>query len=193
MSEARRGRPRDPDAERRILSAAAGELQQRGYDAMSVERVAAEAGVAKTTLYRRWPTKAQLVVALITELREDVPFRPTGDHHRDLAELVGAVAKSLTETPPALIADLVAAAVRDRRVGDSVRSLWAERHRAVTAVVAEAQAAGIADRSVPPAVLVDQLVGPLYYRLLVTGDQINPGYVRTLVRSVLRPSDAKEN
>jgi AcrR family transcriptional regulator len=192
VSDTRRGRPRDPEAQRRILAAAATELQQRGYDAMSVERVAAEAGVAKTTLYRRWPTKAQLVVALITELRAEVPFRPTGDHHRDLATLVGAVAKSLSDAPPALIADLLAAAVRDRRVGDSVRSLWAERHRAVTTVVAQAQAAGLTDDSVPPAVLVDQLVGPLYYRLLVTGEPIDPEYARTLVRSVLRPTDVEE-
>ena len=47
------------------------------------------------------------------------------------------------------------------------------------------------DDSVPPAVLVDQLIGPLYYRLLVTGEPLTPAYARKLVRSVLRP--AKEN
>jgi AcrR family transcriptional regulator len=191
--ETARGRPRDTGADRRILDAARQALFTAGYAGLAIDEVAQRAGVAKTTLYRRWPTKAQLVVALITELRAEVPFRPTGDHRRDLSTLVGAIAKSLSEAPPALIADLLAAAVRDRRVGDSVRSLWAERHRAVTAVVAQAQAAGLTDNSVPPAVLVDQLVGPLYYRLLVTGEPINPGYARTLVRSVLRPAAVEEN
>ena len=81
---ASRGRPRDPEAESRILAAAATEIQARGYDGLSVERVAERAGVAKTTLYRRWPSKAELVVALITDLRDEVPFRPGANPRRDL-------------------------------------------------------------------------------------------------------------
>jgi hypothetical protein len=55
----------------------------------------------------------------------------------------------------------------------------------VTAVVANAQEAGLVLGHVSPAVLVDQLVGPLYYRLLVTGEPLTPDYARTLVSSVL--------
>jgi AcrR family transcriptional regulator len=188
---ASRGRPRDPEAESRILAAAATEIQARGYEGLSVERVAERAGVAKTTLYRRWPSKAELVVALVTDLRDEVPFRPGANPRRDLDQLVSAVAAALADTPPSLVADLTAAAARDARVGDTVRALWADRHRAVTEVVARAQAEGLADDSVPPTVLVDQLIGPLYYRLLVTGEPLTPAYARKLVRSVLRP--AKEN
>ncbi len=184
-----RGRPRDPGAESRILAAAAAEVQAVGYDGLSVERVAERAGVAKTTLYRRWPSKAALVVALITDLRDEVPFRPTANPRRDLEKLVIAVTTALTGTSPALVADLAAAAARDARVGDAVRALWADRHRAVTDVVARAQADGLTDDAVQPAVLVDQLIGPLYYRLLVTGEPLTPAYARKLVRSVLRPSE----
>jgi AcrR family transcriptional regulator len=190
---ATRGRPRDPGAEERILTAAATEIQQRGYDGFSVERIAEQAGVAKTTLYRRWPTKAQLVIALIGRLRSDVPFEPTGRPRHDLTRLVTAIAANLAGTPTTLIADLAAAAARDAAVGESVRALWADRHRAVTEVVAQAQAAGLVKDHVPPAVLVDQLVGPLYYRLLVTGEPITPAYARKLVNSVLGPSPQQEN
>jgi hypothetical protein len=61
----------------------------------------------------------------------------------------------------------------------------------VTAVVAKAQEAGLVLDHVSPAVLVDQLVGPLYYRLLVTGEPLSPDYARTLVRSVLGPEESR--
>jgi AcrR family transcriptional regulator len=180
-----RGRPRDAGVEAKVLAAAAGEMRRGGYDGLSIDRVAEQAGVAKTTIYRRWPSKAELVVALIAELRDDVPFEPGDDPRRDLTELVTAIAANLTSTPTTLIADLAAAAAREPRVGESVRALWSERHRAVTAVVAKAQEAGLVLDHVSPAVLVDQLVGPLYYRLLVTGEPLSSDYVRKLVRSVL--------
>ena len=167
-----------------MLQAAMTEMRERGYDGMSVDRVAERAGVAKTTIYRRWPSKAELVIAMIAQLRSAVPFEPTGDPRRDLTELVTGIAATLTAIPTTLVADLTAAAAREPRVGERVRALWAERHAAVTAVVAQTHAAA-------PAVLVDQLVGPLYYRLLITGEPIDPAYVRELVLSTLGPDPEK--
>ena len=183
-----RGRPRDTEVEGKVLEAAVAELRQRGYAGLSMDRVAERAGVAKTTIYRRWSSKAELVVALITHLREDVAFEPGDDPRRDLTGLVTAIAARLTSTPTTLIADLAAAAARDPRISESVRTLWAARHQAVTEVVAKAQQDGLVLAHVAPAVLVDQLVGPLYYRLLVTGEPLTPDYARTLVASVLGPA-----
>jgi len=183
-----RGRPRDTEVEGKVLNAAVAELRQRGYEGLSMDRVAERAGVAKTTIYRRWSSKAELVVALITHLRDDVPFEPGDDPRRDLTGLVTAIAARLTSTPTTLIADLAAAAARDPRISESVRTLWAARHRAVTEVVAKAQKDGLVLTHVAPAVLVDQLVGPLYYRLLVTGEPLTPDYAQTLVASVLGPA-----
>ena len=182
-----RGRPRDTAVEGRVLQAAMAEMRERGYDGMSVDRVAERAGVAKTTIYRRWPSKAELVIAMIAQLRSAVPFEPSGDPRRDLTELVIGIATTLNAIPTTLVADLTAAAAREPRVGERVRALWAERHAAVTAVVAQTPAAGHAS----PAVLVDQLVGPLYYRLLITGEPIDPAYVRELVLSTLGPDPEK--
>jgi AcrR family transcriptional regulator len=71
-----RGRPRDPSTDQRILDATFRQLVDVGYAALSIEAVAAEAGVAKTTIYRRYPTKADLVV---DALRFEVPFAPPPD------------------------------------------------------------------------------------------------------------------
>jgi AcrR family transcriptional regulator len=68
-----RGRPRDADVDRRILAAAFRQLIDVGFGALSIEAVAAEAGVAKTTIYRRHPTKAGLAVAALSV---EVPFPP---------------------------------------------------------------------------------------------------------------------
>ena len=68
-----RGRPRDTGADRRILDATFRQLVAVGYGGLSIESVAAEAGVAKTTIYRRYPTKAELVVGA---LQFEVPFAP---------------------------------------------------------------------------------------------------------------------
>ena len=68
-----RGRPRDTDVDHRILAATFRQLIDVGYGALSIEAVAVEAGVAKTTIYRRHPTKAELVVAALSV---EVPFPP---------------------------------------------------------------------------------------------------------------------
>jgi AcrR family transcriptional regulator len=68
-----RGRPRDPAADRAILAATFAQLVAGGYAGLSIEAVAAESGVAKTTIYRRWPTKRDLVVAA---LGTETPFEP---------------------------------------------------------------------------------------------------------------------
>jgi AcrR family transcriptional regulator len=71
---ASRGRPRDADADRRILAATFRQLVDVGYGALTIEAVAAEAGVAKTTIYRRYPTKSDLAVAALSV---EVPFAPS--------------------------------------------------------------------------------------------------------------------
>jgi AcrR family transcriptional regulator len=71
QAPASRGRPRSEEVDRRILAATFDQLVTVGYGALSIEAVAAQAGVAKTTIYRRHPTKADLVVAA---LRVEVPF-----------------------------------------------------------------------------------------------------------------------
>jgi AcrR family transcriptional regulator len=82
------GRPRDERADRLILAAALDLFLEVGYDAMSIERVAERAGVGKTTIYRRWPTKEELVVATIDTLYEGMEVPDTGDVRGDLKSVV---------------------------------------------------------------------------------------------------------
>jgi len=86
-----RGRPRDASADARILAAALEALASVGYQALSVDDVASTAGVAKTTVYRRWPTKEQLVVSCLQEVATRRSPAPTGDWREDVRRAVKAL------------------------------------------------------------------------------------------------------
>jgi AcrR family transcriptional regulator len=82
------GRPRSPEADRAILDAAIELFIDEGYEGMSIEGVAARAGVGKTTIYRRWASKEELIVAAIDELIFEVEPLDTGSLRRDLVDLI---------------------------------------------------------------------------------------------------------
>jgi AcrR family transcriptional regulator len=85
----RSGRPRDRQVDRAILRAALHLLVEHGYDALSVEGVAAASGVAKTTIYRRYASKRELVAASLALLVAGHPVAPeTGDPRADLRAVV---------------------------------------------------------------------------------------------------------
>lgn len=78
------GRPKDPEADRRIIEAAQKLLAMEGFSGMSIEGVAAESGVAKTTIYRRFRDKAELVIAAIADVVPQMIPEPTGGTYEDL-------------------------------------------------------------------------------------------------------------
>jgi AcrR family transcriptional regulator len=82
------GRPRSPEADRAILDAAIDLFIDEGYEGMSVEGVAARAGVGKSTIYRRWASKEELIVGAIDELIFEVEPLDTGSLRRDLVDLI---------------------------------------------------------------------------------------------------------
>jgi AcrR family transcriptional regulator len=89
-----RGRPRSAEAEQAIREAAAELLSERGIGGFSVEAVAARAGVAKTTIYRRWPTKEELVVAVVAGLKAPADAAAPGESVRgDLLHLLRDTAR----------------------------------------------------------------------------------------------------
>src|SRR2546423_9283667 len=83
----------------RVLSAAAGILRRDGYTGLTMERAAAEIGVAKTTLYRHWPTKAALCMELyLEEAGRELHDPDSGDVAEDLRRIVNAVVRLQTRS-----------------------------------------------------------------------------------------------
>ena len=195
VAAARRGRPRDEAVDRRVLSAAWDLLHAGGYAALNMDDVAERAGVAKTTLYRRWPTKDHLAAAVGAQMLGEVPIPDTGDLRRDLAEFASALAESLDRlrtaghdgggASPGLAAELVAAAARHPDIGEMVRAGYAQRHDLARARLERAVEREGLRSDLDPALLIEQLVGPIYYRILITGAPADRGYAERLVGALL--------
>src|ERR1700678_1356638 len=117
-----RGRPRSQEADRAILTATAELLADRGLSAMSIEEVAARAGVGKTTIYRRWPSKGLLALdAFVTSFREAQPPNDTGTLRGDLLAALHAWVRAVTQTPMGpVLTGLIAQAQHD----PELRGAW---------------------------------------------------------------------
>jgi AcrR family transcriptional regulator len=189
------GRPRDDAVDQRVLDAAWELLHAGGYAALSMDDVADRAGAAKTTVYRRWPTKDHLAVAVAARILGDVPVPGTGDLRRDLTEFVTALAASLNRLrlaghpdggPSAgLAAELIAATARHPDIDTAVRAMYAARHDLARERLAAARDAEGLRGDIDPAIVIDQLAGPVYYRILITGAPADRDYAERLVGAVL--------
>jgi AcrR family transcriptional regulator len=121
----RRGRPRSEQADRAILQAAAELLAERGLGGMSIEEVAARAGVGKTTIYRRWTSRGTLALdAFLAEFQAQQPLPDTGSLRGDLLAALRAWIRSVTRTSAGpILAGLIAEAQRDPELAVA----WRER------------------------------------------------------------------
>ncbi|WP_425827420.1 TetR/AcrR family transcriptional regulator [Streptomyces fractus] len=193
----RRGRPRSEKADESIVEAALELLLDRGYDRFSVDEVAARAEVAKTTLYRRWPSKDHLIVAVVARIQDDVPVAYSGDVRADLVGYLNEITAGLDrmrragrattsgDTSAGLVAEVAAAAARHADVGEAVHAMFQRRNALALTLLEEARDQGELRADVDPEVLFDQLAGALYYRLVITGRPIDAAYVDRLVDSTL--------
>ncbi|KQX50102.1 hypothetical protein ASD33_15985 [Streptomyces sp. Root1304] len=186
----------------RIAGAALELLLERGYDRFSVDEVAVRAGVAKTTLYRRWPTKDHLVVAVVARLQDEVPVEYRGDVRADLIRYLEAIVDGLNrmrlagrpegsgDSSAGLVAEVAAAAARHADIGAAVHAMFLRRNALVLRMLEQARENGELTPDVQPEVVFDQLAGALYYRLLITGQPIDYAYVDRLVTGALRGASA---
>ena len=112
-SGATRGRPRSDQVDQAILHAASSLLVERGLDAMTIEEVAARAGVGKSSIYRRWPSKAHLVHEAVFPTSDATALPNTGSLAGDVREMVSRTAAVLTSPAaraalPGLVGEMAA-------------------------------------------------------------------------------------
>ena len=183
-----RGRPRSARTDRAILDAARRLLEAGPVAALTMEAVAAEANVAKTTLYRRYRSKDSLALAVLGEMAgRQVPVPDLGDTRRELVHAVHDTARAMTTTIAGrTIRGLVAALGDDPQLAQEFReTLVALRRREMARVVERGVARGDLPDSPRLALIGELLVGPLFWRLLMTGDPLDEQFAADLVDAVL--------
>jgi len=184
------GRPRDPEADRAILQATIELLGEEGYEGLSIEGVAARAGVGKTTVYRRWPSKEPLVVDAIGRCKSPEDPAPTRADESTRDALVRVLnhftrAMELSESGR-MMAGLIVEMSHNPELAEAVRTGILEHRRSfVFAILKRGIELGEIRRDVDVEVVADMLSGPVVMRVLLTGGPITPRLVRKVVDTML--------
>jgi AcrR family transcriptional regulator len=187
-----RGRPRSSEADAAILDATRDLLADGGWTALTVEGVAARAGVAKTTVYRRFSSRTDLAVAAVAQLVESamVPVDPDCTPEDQVRRSILATA-AVYRIPAARAAYLavLAEAGRDPELRGAVDAQVLGPARAM---IVERLAEGVERGEIDPALaetqadlLFDLLAGTLMHRMLVRGEDIDDAFVDDLTRTVV--------
>lgn len=182
------GRPRDPSLDAAILEATLGLLGEGSFGALTMEAVAARAGVGKATLYRRWSSKEQLVVDALATLVEPLE-RPAGAGVRDqLVALLEAVRRKAGSRAGKIFPRLISEAVDNPELMHRYRTQVLDPRRLrFVAVLEQGVAEGIVRADVDLDHAVDLLVGPMAYRNMIRNDPPpGPELAARIVDDVLR-------
>ncbi|HEU0241364.1 MAG TPA: TetR/AcrR family transcriptional regulator [Micromonosporaceae bacterium] len=146
------------------------ELAAVGYGRLSIEAVARRAGVAKTAVYRRWNSKLDLVLDVVNSVADSkLPIVDTGSLRGDLEVFLQVVARLLRHPLASqIIPDLLAEAARTPEIGETLEKVLRAHQRHIGEQLLGAardrgELAGTAD----PDLVVDLIVGPLYWRLAI--------------------------
>jgi AcrR family transcriptional regulator len=189
------GRPRSERRHRAILDTAARLLRERGYAGITIEGIAAEAGVGKATIYRRWSTKASLYMELYAELAaEIVPPADTGNLVTDLALLVRGAFKLYRETAAGLaLAGIVAEAQSNAAVSKIVRNEFVpSRTRITMGILQRAAKRGDIRKDVDLRLASEVVSGAVWFYVLVGKGMLNDKDATRLVKTLVHGIYADE-
>ena len=163
------GRPRSKVAHAAILDATLDLLAEVGYSRLTVEGIAARAGVGKTTVYRWWPSKSALVVEAIGTQLDTRSVEPTGDVRADVRAAVTAAAASYGQSAVgAAVAGVVVDLMRDPDAAEPLGALLPPQGAVVREIVARAAERGELPADTDVELLQEVVAGTLLYRTLVS-------------------------
>lgn len=153
-----------------VLAAALAQVAEHGFEGLRVADVAARAGVAETTVYRRWPTPTTLVADAVTEMAaEGNPPPDTGDLREDFLLLARQITALLGGPGIARILGTALAMASDPEIDAARARFWDARFASSALVVERAVARGDLPDGVVPRAVLETLAAPIYFRILVGG------------------------
>lgn len=175
-----------------VLEAADDLLVERGFAGVTIEGIAAKAGVAKQTIYRWWDSKTDILLdALTQDASEFFTVPDTGDLGADLRLRLRELATFLTATDAgAMVRALAGQALHDSAAADRFESEFVTAQRELDRQpFLHAAGRGELTFGADIELGIDQLTGPVYYRVLITGQPVTPAYTDALVDRFLAATD----
>lgn len=182
----RGGRPRSDAAHKAILFAAREELVEHGFTKFRLEHVAARAGVGKSTLYRRWPSKEALAQELLADLAAPhITVDDVGDTRQELYLCVEQALHAVRDTPfGPVVRALLSQIAGNPTLGDPFRATVVQARRTeIARVVARGIARGDLRPDADIDIATELLVGPVYFRLIF-GGSLGDDFARRIAASV---------
>jgi len=167
-----------------VVEAAVETLLLEGVDGTSIEEVAAASGVAKSTIYRHFGTRAALLAEAVRSCVVEQPTPDTGSLAEDLTQLFTRYDDSEeTKRLNQLFPMLLDASRRDEAIKEAMQSVIVERQRPMRTVLKLAQARGEIDPDLDLDIAVAILIGPFTYRRMVQDADITDDFVEAVVPS----------
>jgi AcrR family transcriptional regulator len=185
---------RNEQARLAVLHAADDLLAERGFAGLTIEGIAARAGVAKQTIYRWWPSKVDVLLdTLIEDSQENLAVPDTGSAVEDTRRYLRALAKFITEDPAGkVLLALIGEAQHDAEMAQVFHTRYLDPQReAERAMLARGVASGELTGALDLDRTLDALLGPLFYRAMLTGGPISATVTDQLVSDVLDAAAAR--
>jgi AcrR family transcriptional regulator len=183
----RRGRPLSPELDDRILEAALAMLADVGYAGLRLDALAARAGVAKTTILRRWPSKAAIAAAALHRIALQTAEVPdSGNLREDLHELLSNAVATFVSGPGSFVPAMIRESGHHAEIADLLATVIQTRRAAYRRALNRAIARHELHPDVDEEVMIDLLIGPMWTRLLITRQPVNEALVEEIVDAVLR-------
>ena len=164
-------------------------LAKKGFTGASMDEIARTAGVGKDTLYRRWSSKETLVKSLLQAMAEEyVPVPADDDPTYSLfCFLQDIVRVNVSSEFGAIVAGVVGESARNKELAHVFHDFWAERRRIAGSIIRQIVGPEPDDQEIEG--LLDHVLGPIYYRLLLTGAPLTDEYLWDLVINLPRRGD----
>jgi len=183
----RGGRPRDERIDSEVVSAVLNALKKGGYRAVTIEGIARRVNRARSSLYRRWPSKRHLVAYAVVSEMGDNPAADTGTIEGDLEATVTTLLRAFNGPLGHALAGLVADMAQDRTLASIIRKeVLGPRRKSMREALERAQARDEVRYDFEVELLLDMLTGPFYFRALFGHAAITPQATRKIVEYVLR-------
>jgi AcrR family transcriptional regulator len=168
-----------------VLAETYRQLTEGGIGGVSVDEISRRSGVAKTTIYRHWPSRSALLLDACSQIGAPQPVPDTGSLSGDLRVLTETLANGLrTATWPSILPSIIDTAERDPQVADMHAALHRNMMAPFTIAVERAQTRGELSPSRPSNEIVAALVGPLFYRRWFSKEPLDSQFVEHILHDL---------
>lgn len=183
IMEKKLGRPRSEKTKKAILSAAYELLLENGFGTVTIEKIAERSGVSKATIYKWWPNKAAVVMdAFFDAAVVKLPIPDTGSTINDMIIQVNNLAKFLISREGKVINEIIAEGQFDQKLAETYRMVYFKPRRLDSRYILERGISrGELKEDLDIELVMDLIFGPLFYRLLITGDMVDEAFIKNII------------